>query len=362
MKKWTKKRINEWYKKQPWLCGFNYLPRTAVNWTDIWQKETFDIKIIEQELKWAADYAYNTLRINLPFIVWEDDLKGLLERIDKFLEISSKNKISVMLCPMDDCGFSGDHPYLGNQKEPKPLVHNSQAAASPGRNIVIDKSRWSDIEEYIKDIIYTFKDDERILIWDLYNEPGNRGIFCKDGTDEILEERSLELMKLAFKWAREINPSQPLSVCLWKLEAHRDLNREIKFFDNEMDQVALELSDVITFHAYCNEHIMKRIITFLEKCNRPALCTEWLARHIDSDFETILPLFKKNNIGCYQWGFVDGKTQTKYPWPVVRQNNPDNWDKIWFHDVLNPDGSPHNQKEMDLLKKLTNSDKPVSVQ
>jgi hypothetical protein len=360
MKKWTEKRINEWYSKQPWLCGFNYLPRTAVNWTDIWQKETFDIETIEQELKWATDYGYNTLRINLPFIVWETDPKGFIERIDKFLEIAAKNNISTMLCPMDDCGFSGDHPYLGKQKDPVPLGHNSQAAASPGRNIVIDETRWADVEEYIKDIIFTFKDDERVLLWDLYNEPTNRGIFCKEGTeevlfDEILEEKSLKLTKLAFKWAREINPSQPLTVCLWNLQAHRNSDPEIEFFNNELDQTVLGLSDIITFHAYCNDHIMKRIINFLNKYNRPALCTEWLARHVGSTFDTILPLFKENKIGCYQWGFVDGKTQTKYPWPVVRQNNPDTWDKIWFHDVLHSDGTPYDQKEMDLLKQLTSS-------
>ena len=359
MKKWTEKKAQDWYRKQPWLCGFNYLPRTTVNWTDIWQKETFDTQIIEEELKWAEDYGYNTLRINLPFIVWEDDRDGLVERIDTFLSIASSHKISVMLCPMDDCGFSGDHPYLGEQKKPIPFAHNSQAAASPGRNIVIDKTKWGNVESYIKDIIFTFKNDKRILLWDLYNEPGNRGIFCKEGTkeilfDKILELCSLELMKLAFKWAREINPTQPLSVCLWKLEAHKDFDLDIKFFNSEMDLTALKLSDVITFHAYCNEHIMKRIIAHLKKYNRPALCTEWLARHIGSNYETILPLFKDNNIGCYQWGFVDGKTQTKYPWPVVKQSHPETWQKLWFHDVLHPDGTPFCQQEMDLLKKLVN--------
>jgi hypothetical protein len=125
-----------------WLCGFNYLPSTAVNWTDIWQKETFDVDTIDRELGWAADAGYNTLRINLPFIVWENDRDGLMARIDRFLTIADHHGFSTMLTLMDDCGFSGDEPYLGPQKPPVPGKHNSQAAASPGREKVCDRDCW----------------------------------------------------------------------------------------------------------------------------------------------------------------------------------------------------------------------------
>ncbi|KEP72963.1 hypothetical protein HR12_22385, partial [Microbacterium sp. SUBG005] len=59
-----------------------------MNWTDIWQEETFDAETIDRELGWAADAGYNTLRINLPFIVWEHDRDGLMARIDRFLTIA----------------------------------------------------------------------------------------------------------------------------------------------------------------------------------------------------------------------------------------------------------------------------------
>ncbi|MCV5646173.1 cellulase family glycosylhydrolase, partial [Escherichia coli] len=157
-----------------WLRGFNYLPRTAVNWNEMWQAESFAPEVMEQELAWAHDVGYNTLRTNLPFIVWQADRDGLHARIERFLDICERNQIKVMLTPMDDCGFSGDHPYLGEQKAPVPDLHNSQAAASPGRNVVMDKSMWGEVEAYIRDIISTYKNDPRIVIWDLYNEPTNR--------------------------------------------------------------------------------------------------------------------------------------------------------------------------------------------
>jgi len=117
---WSEQQAAEWEKQQGWICGFNYLPRTAINWTELWQRETFDAQTIDQELGWAHQAGYNQLRINLPFIVWQDDRDGLLARIDQFLSIAARHQIKVMLTLMDDCGFSGDEPFLGPQKAPEP--------------------------------------------------------------------------------------------------------------------------------------------------------------------------------------------------------------------------------------------------
>lgn len=51
---WSREQAQAWYQQKGWLCGFNYLPSTAVNWTDIWQAETFDAETIERELGWAG--------------------------------------------------------------------------------------------------------------------------------------------------------------------------------------------------------------------------------------------------------------------------------------------------------------------
>lgn len=58
-----------------------------------------------------------------------------------------------------------------------PGLDNSQAAATPGRNIVMDQSQWTEIEAHVKDIVSLYGTDERILLWDLYNEPGSYSIF-----------------------------------------------------------------------------------------------------------------------------------------------------------------------------------------
>lgn len=353
MAKWSEVRAWEWHKQQGWLCGFNYLPRTAVNWTEMWQRDTFFPECIAQELKWAADVGYNTLRTNLPFIVWLHDRDGLIERIETFLTISQQVGIKVMLTLMDDCGFSGDHPFIGQQKSPIPDLHNSQAAASPGRNIVMKPYLWGQVEEYICDIISHFAQDERIIIWDLYNEPTNRMIFTLKGEiafDPEMEKYSQQLMEHAFSWARRINPMQPLTVGAWHVPNILDLKAPM--YEHPTDQRALELSDIISFHAYVPLDLFHTVVEYMEKYSRPILCTEWLARHAGSEMHEQLPIFKEKSIGCYQWGLVKGQTQTHIPWPEIKRHDVD-YQKRWFHDFFNENGVAYDPQEAALIKKLT---------
>lgn len=352
-KQWTPEQANRWYEQLPWLRGFNYLPRTAVNWTEMWQSETFSPEIIDQELGWATEAGYNTLRTNLPFIVWQQDREGLIERLNQFLSITERHGIYVMICPMDDCGFSGDHPYTGPQKEPVSGLHNSQAAASPGRNIVVDETQWLAVEDYIRDIIRTFRNDPRILVWDLYNEPTNNVIMTlegKDFFDERLIPMAIRLMEQAFIWAREEEPSQPLTVGAWHGETTVD-SKKIPFFTHEMDKRAFELSDIISFHAYTSAEKMQEMVEFLSQFNRPMLCTEWLGRHIGSAFHDQLPIFMKNKVACYQWGLVNGRTQTHIPWPQIKIDQPD-YASRWFHDLLHEDGTPYDPDEIAVIQRL----------
>ncbi|ENT4820599.1 TPA: cellulase family glycosylhydrolase [Citrobacter farmeri] len=348
---WSTARAQSWYKEHGWACGFNYLPRTAVNWSEMWQADTFDLPVIEQELAWAESYGYNALRTNLPFIVWQHDREGLLMRIDAFLEIAARHHIQVMLTLMDDCGFSGDEPWFGPQKPPVPGVHNSQAAASPGRAIVMDPDQWPQVEAYVRDILTHFSSDTRIAIWDLYNEPGNRGIFLSPQeyaeADVALEEYALQMVRAVFRWARSVSPSQPLTVGAWHV-AHERWGT----LKHPIDAAALELSDIISYHAYVPAAIQSDILHTLSQFNRPVLCTEWLSRHTHCVFSEQLPLFSAFDTGCYHWGLVQGKTQTWLPWPGVNKSHPDP-QSLWFHDVLKPDGTPCCSDEMRLVKQLT---------
>ena len=309
---WSKEKAWRWYEQHSWLCGFNYLPRTAVNYTDFWQ--TFDEPIIEQELKWAQQVGFNSVRVVLSYIVWQDNPAKMRERIDRFMEIAAKNGLSVMPCPLDDCGFSGIEPHLGRQLDPVPGVHNSRANASPGRHIVMDKTQWPSIEQYVRDIVGHFARDERILLWDLYNEPGNRLIFLAEGEqlfDERLEDFSHQLMHELFEWVRSIAPAQPLTVAGWRLPP--SWAKEVSsLYTHPTDLAAFALSDVVTFHAYCRADRLERVISNLQHYDRPLFCTEWMARHAGSYIHDQLPIFAERGVASYQWGLVKGKNTDAY--------------------------------------------------
>jgi len=342
-----------WHRRHSWLRGFNYLPRTAVNWNEMWQEASFDEATIRQELGWASDIGYNSLRTNLPFIVWEQNPSALKERLSRFLSICEELGISVMLTLLDDCEFSGEPPELGPQPPPRPGVHNSRAVGSPGRSMVMRSESWPRIERYVKDIIEAFALDSRIAIWDLYNEPSNRMIFNADSEREFdvsLEQYSHRLMESCFRWAREVGPSQPLTVAAWHTPSIFDPGMPL--FDHPTDKRALELSDIISFHAYLPLEQMRQAIALLQGHDRPLICSEWLGRHAGSLLQEQLPLFYREAIGCYQWGLVEGKTQTYLPWPLLTDNNSD-VSHGWFHDLLRSDGSAYDEQETALIQKLT---------
>lgn len=322
--RWSKDRILNWYEKAAVIRGCNYLPRTAVNMTEMWQAETFDPKTIDQELGWAGQARYNSVRVFLQYLVWKDDTEGLKKRIDQFLTIADRHGIRTMLILFCDCSFAGKEPYLGKQDEPVPGVHNSGWVPSPGLERVTDRSVWPDLRAYVKDIVGSFARDRRVLIWDLYNEPGNSG----------MGEKSLPLAEAAFAWAREARPCQPLTTGVWT------------DFNSPMSKRIMELSDILSFHGYDGPAGVESKIKTCRTYGRPVICTEWLLRQRGNTFESILPLFARNKIGWYHWGLVAGRTQTYMHWGS-KPGTPT--PRIWQHDTFGKDGTPYDPKEIDLL-------------
>jgi hypothetical protein len=334
VERWSVAQITEWYERQPWLCGFNYLPRTAVNWTEQWQRESFDPETIEQELGWAQEVGFGALRTNLQFLVWQDEPAGLRARLDRFLGIAARHGLRTLLCLFDDCAFSGREPYLGRQDEPVPGLHNSGGAASPGREAVRDRSRWPELERYVRDLVAHFRDDPRLLGWDLYNEPGNEAVFTRAAERDPrgpLAPHSMALAEASFGWARAERPSQPLTTGVWN-------PRWI-----EHNQRLVELSDLTSFHHYLGLEHLRGLVAGLREAGRPLLCTEWLARGLGSLPATHLPFFRAERIGCFHWGLVNGRTQTHLPWPGLEKLARGG---LWHHDLLHADGTPYDAAEM----------------
>ena len=347
--RWTEQRANDWYAQQPWLVGSNYIPKSAINELEMWQDATFDPKEIDTELGWAEGLGMNTMRVFLHDLLWQQDQAGFQKRIDQFLTIASRHHIRPLLVLFDSCWDPS--PHLGLQHAPTPGVHNSGWVQSPGAKALADPAEIPRLKAYVQGVVGAFAQDDRVLGWDIWNEPGS------DQTEnysksELKNDKKVALVSAllpqAFAWAREMNPTQPLTSGVYEID--------IKLDESQQDAIAriqLRESDVITFHNYSWPESFKAEIEWLRRFHRPIICTEYMARSVGSTFDTNLPIARQEQVGAINWGFVAGKTQTYYPWeswqhPYVKREPP-----VWFHEVLRPDGTPYRQAEVDLIKKLT---------
>jgi len=333
--RWSVEKIRKWYDNQPWPCGFNYIPANAIGYTEMWMDYCFDPVFIEKELLLAKEIGFNCIRVVLPFIVWENEPEAFKQRFDAFLEICDKCGLKVMPSLFDDCCFGDQiNPVFGKQPDVIPGWYGNGWTPSPGHGIVRDSSQWGRLEPYVKDIVGSFKNDSRVWIWDLYNEPTNGLTIGKISLP--LGNVTLPLLEKVVKWAREINPSQPLTIGSW------DNN-------DALNEIAWNCSDIITFHNYANGERVKENINQLKAFDRPIICTEWLNRGLISSVGEILSVFKDENVGAMHWGLVNGKTQTHLCWcHLPGQPDP----PVWQHDLYYSDHTPYDINEINLFKSL----------
>jgi Cellulase (glycosyl hydrolase family 5) len=351
--KWSEAKANDWYAKQPWLVGANYIPSNAINELEMFQAATFDLAINDRELGLAESIGMNTARVFLQDQLWEQDPTGFKDRLNIFLDIAAKHHIRPLLVLFDSCWET--NPHLGPQHPPIPGIHNSGWVQSPGKERLINLAYEPKLRSYVVGVVGAFANDDRILGWDIWNEPDNGG---GDKKEDVLAKvnRVNELLPKVFAWARSAHPTQPLTSGLWAG------NWSDPAKESATTRIQLQESDVISFHNYdWPEKFIERIKE-LQAYHRPILCTEYMARGAGSTFDGSLPIAKKYNVAAINWGLVAGKTQTYLPW--------DSWQRpyvllqptIWFHEVFRNDGTPYRDHEVMLIRELTGRGTPINTQ
>ena len=350
--RWTATQASTWNDKQPWLLGSNYLPSDAINELEMWQQATFDPARIDQEFSWAQALGMNCMRVFLHDALWRQDAEGFKQRMNEFLAIAARHKIKIMFVLFDSC-WDPD-PHLGPQHPPIPGVHNSGWVQAPGGKILDDPGQYAELKAYVTGVVGAFAHDDRILAWDVWNEPDNLGggDYSNNPKDKV--ERVAALLPQVFDWASSADPIQPLTSSVWQDD---DWSPSAPL--NSVEKTQLSRSDIISFHEYSWPEKFEGRVKQLSAYDRPILCTEYMARAVGSTFDTIAPIGKRHNIGMINWGFVAGKSQTYLPW--------DSWNRpytlqppaVWFHDILHDDGRPYREREAQILRELTAAPKGV---
>ena len=350
--RWSKEKIWQWYNARPWMRGCNYMSADCANCVDQWQSLGFEerFETTKRELALMEETGFNTVRLIPEYVVWKEEHDGFMERFDRYLSLLAEHGISAMIVLANDCmppkterwkpPYIGeqtyDHGYHGGKKHSQ---HGSHTGPAP-HFYLDDPETKTDYFEMVHELVTKYKNDARICVWDVYNEPGN----------SRRAELTLPILKELFLLVRGCTPSQPLTCGVWTgIDGWKE--------ENEITRFSLENSDIISYHFYggYNEHI--ELIHRLKKEGRPILNTEWLGRIFGNDVFSLFPLFYLEKIGCYNWGFVAGKYQTYEPWEgtweqYYNETNTNVDFTKWFHDLYRPNHRPYDPKEIALIKKF----------
>jgi hypothetical protein len=342
--RWPADRANRWYQAQGWLVGANYVTSTAINQLEMFQAATYDPQRINGELGLARSFGFNAVRVFLHDQLWAQDRQGFQSRLAQFVGIAAGHGIKPLFVLFDSCW--DPFPRPGPQRAPIRGVHNSGWVQSPGAEHLDDPRYAAVLHDYVTGVLSQFRGDDRILGWDLWNEPDNpaRSYRRYERKDKV--QLVTRLLPQVFAWARSVDPAQPLTSGVWQGSWGDPGQR------SAISGIQLDNSDVITFHCYGDPANFESRIGELTPLGRPIICTEYMARPMGSSVEGVLPIAKRHNVGAFNWGFVAGKTQTYLPW--------DSWDhqyqappKVWFSDLVGPDGRPYRDSEIQTIRSLT---------
>ena len=349
---WSQEKAWQWYNSRPWMRGCNFMGSDCANRIDQWQSYDFEkhLATADAELRLAAETGFNTIRIILEYVVWEEEHDTFFERFDRYLDTAYNYGITAMVVLGNDCMPPKEafkYPTLGEQHYDwgyhggrKYSQHSTFSTV--GYHLMDEPELALRHYEMVREVVERYKNDERICMWDVYNEVG--------GSNR--QNVTMPHLKRFFEIIRAINPIQPLTCCVWSFPDLNDLSTI-----SEVQRFGLENSDIISYHNYNSYEENVRIIKALKAYNRPIINTEWLARCTHNTVQQMFPLFYLERIGCTCWGFVAGKYQTYEPWNVI-------WDKYdadptldwdftkWFHDLYRPNHRPYDPKEIELIKRF----------
>lgn len=342
--RWSPERAHRWYAAQGWLVGANFIPSNAGNQLEMFQRETYDPQRIDGELRIARLAGFNTVRVFLHDQLWFQDPQGFQNRLAQFVALAASHGIKPLFVLFDSCW--DPFPRLGPQRRPVPGIHNSVWVQSPGAQNLDSRRYRETLREYVVGVMSQFREDDRVLAWDLWNEPDNPAKNYRDVERRDKIALVEELLPQVFGWAREVNPVQPLTSGVWDGPWADPKAR------SRMATIQLDLSDVLTFHSYDNPAGFEARIGELAPMGRPILCTEYLARTEGSTIEGVLPIAKQHNVAAYNWGLVAGKTQTYLPWDSWEHPDPTP-PPVWFHDLFHSDGRPYREGEIRTIQELT---------
>jgi hypothetical protein len=145
-----------------WLRGLGIVPSWGANIVEAWQ--LYDGARFREEVALARTIHCNCIRLWIDFVAWKTDPQKITARFSDAVAGIAENGMKAMPC-------------LFNHWHDKKLDYGGTPLAGD----------WKPHFEYVKALVTPLANDERVMIWELCNEPG-----------------STDAGTLEFKWMSEI--------------------------------------------------------------------------------------------------------------------------------------------------------------
>lgn len=268
--------------------GFNYWPSYAMVLNDVMDK--FDLKTIGKELLGAQALGANCVRVWVSSVSWQRDSQKFLSDFDTLLSAAESRGITVMPA-LFNRWVDTDYP-VGELDLTTVMMPLSKAN-----------------REYLRSFLGRFRNDPRILMWDLCNEPFYYALLPL-GKGAVQEIKKLEVgyWQECLEEIREVAPSQPVTMGF------------AGPVDPELESLYQAL-DVISFHPYAeywNEGFGKFTDDYIKTANqlgKPLLCTETCQGSLNDQVrgevvKLTLDALEERKIGWLAWHLCEGKVVT----------------------------------------------------
>ena len=233
-----------------YVRGFNYQPNYASSGLEIWGK-AFDLAVFREGIGLGKKYfpGINTIRLWLSLDAFIKDLQAMADRFHSVVDLADEFGARFI-------------PTLFNGWYSLPNFGGISAATLSfwGR----EEGFRDGFRPYIESIMKPHADDERILFWDLCNEP-----FCSAFCDES-KRIIMDWLTKCYQTCKDIGVSAPLTVGASSFASMKML---------------APISDVLTFHPYyawnawikSKAEFVQRLdetVAFANSENKPLIATE----------------------------------------------------------------------------------------
>ena len=266
------------------LKGSNFYPRAAP-WQYFWTQ--WDGPTVAADLAQVTELGDNTVRILVPYGAaygWTDAQTGAVsplyrDELRQFVQLAGKQNVRVLITLFD---FNGDFPAAGSAAEARQLT-------------------------YLTTIVNTFRDDDRVLAWDLHNEPDNYGTWqsANDPND------ALDWLARIATRTRELDPNHLVTV---------GAGRDTSFAQTDTaGHTLIGISDFVSLHCYNAPDLTRQITAvralagdkplILEEAGWPSgplFSTKYSEAQQATAYDTITAAARTGELaGAMQWALWD---------------------------------------------------------